>query len=354
MSARHASLRQAVEEAFSDEFLFEPANKVWRDMVTDHSTGAPKSIDPQMLLSFPSIVQFCSGTPTSMSEQILAAVKDSPIAEAGEKLIRRRSMLKPEDNPEKRTVFVKPIHADATDDDVMTFFAQCGTVTRVSRRHVPAGHTSKAHTLFFVTFKTVDEARTCCENPPQYTVPTCPLSALWIPTVTAVFRAEYESLSATMAVRASERQIRDTIARGGPPAGVETKQFLKPNHTVTVHDVPSGVTWSQLKAKLGNLSLNYPSLRGKIGLVRIVGDGRAFVICKTEEAAQALLVTFQQQVIPGSDAGRFIDELKKIAPRMNLCQGDEEAIVMKNYAEWVTPKVQHAQAQNQKRTREEA
>lgn len=359
-----SELRDAVERAFSDDFLFDSVNRAWRSIVVDDD-GAPQPVDATMLASFTSIATKCSGIPAEMVKQIAEAVKasktvaadvsegDSPTPKVS---LRRKKPLLADADPDLRTVFVKPVHYDATDDQIKAFFSTWGKVVAVERRQYLAGSagTERARPSTFVVFATQAEARKCIAAKPSYGTCNTDLGNLFVPKLVVQMKEAHEAAQSSLIQRAAanaQTQMAVAAATAATPASAHldtSSKFLRPNCTVHATGLAKAATWQDIKAKLGNLALSFPELKKKIGVVHVEAC-EAYITCKTPEAAQALLVAYASADKANADMAK---ELKALVPHAALLQGDAEQAYMRQYPDIVAPKANKKVQLNQKRSRD--
>jgi hypothetical protein len=360
-----SALLVAIEGAFSAAYLFDAVNYSWRGLVvdTDEDAGGefqPLDVDAQLLFSFPGVVGACSGSQAAMVAQVADAVKASTVvnvhaAAADVVVLRRAAALAKNDDPALRTVFARPVHYDATPEQVAAFFAEFGAVERVDRRHFIQSGSERARPSTFVVFATIAGAQACCKGKPSYGGGSTELGGMFVPKLQVMMKADHEHDASVAIANDAAKNAREVVnaAAAGGADDDETSRFLRPGHTVKMANIPAGSKWADVKAKLGNLGMNQPSLKKKVGVVQIVGS-TGYAFCKTAEVAKMLLLTYTA-VLAGEDKSlpeKFVADFRAAVPSMTLLDGAEEQEVIKLYPEWAGGKVKRKQILNSKRGRE--
>ena len=352
------SLRTAIERVFSDDFLFHRDNRAWHAVVVDDE-GEPQDVDAFQLATFSDVASNASLVPAVMVKEIAAAVEGSAVVAAtveGESVtLKRKAALKPDEDPDLRTLFVKPVHYDATDDQITAFFSKWGTVEAVERRQYLAGAagSEKVRPSTFVTFKTREQAMACVAAKPSYGACESDLGGLFVPQLQVMTKDAHERAQSAVVQRGAALQVQQAMT-GGAAAAVPAAdplgahKSLRPKCTCKVPGLSADATWQPIKAKLGNLVVSHPELKKKIGLVH-VEDGAAYVVCKTPEAAQTLLVAYGSV---SKQNEKFAEDLRAVVPRLVLCEGDDEAAFIQKYPSLVTGQVAKKVVANQKRGRD--
>lgn len=363
MSPKQQQLKQlkaVVDRLFSDEFLFHRDNRAWQAVVTD-ADGAPLEVDAVQLGTFTDVANCASIVPATMADEIGAAAASSDVVEVtkhgdGHVTLRRKHPLSLENDPDLRTVFVKPVHYDATDDQIRDFFSAWGKVVGIERRQFLAGTAGaeKVRPSTFVVFSTRAEAEGCVAAKPSYGTGTTPLGALFVPQLTVTMKAAHEAAQAALLQRSSalaaRKELADAAAAVAGTAALESNKVLNRRCTCKASDLPAGTTWQTLKAKIGNLSLSHPELKKKIGLVHVDGS-TGYIVCKTPEAAQQLLVAYGG-IGKRQNAAGFAEELRAAVPRLHLLEGAEEDKFVRDYPSLVVGAVQKKVHANAKRERD--
>lgn len=380
---------------FETKFLVDPCNLHWRNMVMAED-GRPQPLDPRVLLTFSQVTDVLPLPHNAAALQgLLAAIsrlnpQTSPVhllnwasptdATATPTKIIRAAPLDLNLDPDRRTVFVKPVHTDATDADVSTFFSQFGNVERVERRvFIDYGKDAKVRSSVFVVFSTVAEALVCVKAKPSLPLTGVRLADTFLPKLVVTMKQTHDQQAADSADRDFSRAQRDAAEKAELPTSSgnaatavdalmasNVTKFLLPGHTCVIRGLQTNASWSVIKTRLGELCSKEPSLRAKIALVHVVDGGSnlpatAYVVLRSSQAAQQLLTLHRsavcivnatqrgasvEDVAAASAAlGNPADPIRRLAdilrfvPSLELASGEEETRVIAQYSEWIAPKV---------------
>jgi hypothetical protein len=229
-------LKEAVERVFSKDFLFHRDNRAWHNIVVDED-GNPIDVECFQLATFSDVAANASPVPAAMGKEIASALASSKVVEAktdasGQVVLRRKERLQLAEDPDLRTVFAKPIHFDATDDQIRGFFSQWGKVEAVERRQYLAGTAGneKVRPSTFIVFSTIDEAAKCVAAKPSYGKGTTELGSMWIPQLTVVMKQAHETAQSLLIQRGAALQVQHAMAgssstvRGRLPAAKASRR----------------------------------------------------------------------------------------------------------------------------------
>lgn len=372
MSNGGDAIRATVERIFSAQQLFLPSSSRFREMVSPKgASGSPPVIPLVMVLNFNDVKQsVIASNPESIGDEpkqlalLNDALKSSSVvtvskSEKGTPLVARQQLLRTDEDPNARTIFVKPIHPSASEKEISDFFAPFGVVEKISREVVVEAGGQHFKTGVSVQFATISAAETVSRSTSlTYGVLPNLLGNYFVPKITAMMQATHEQNLKEQRAKAEAELKREELAKAqrtakaaSAPAAAgaapveEIKKYLTPGRTLKCSNVPANVTWGQIKAKLGNLALDHPSLKGQIELVRMEGI-TAYVILKTVAGAQELLETFNTTL------GEFMDDIRRICPALALVAGEEQSNVMRQYPMWASKKFETRVNTNVKRQRE--
>lgn len=194
----------------------------------------------------------------------------------------------------------------------------------------------------FVVFEKAEEALQVVKAKPSYPTTGNPLADFWVPRLCVEMKSTFDQREREHArtaqptvpiARAPATQISAPV---GSDRAVATRgecnYILKTGCLCVARDVPDGVTWEFIKAKLGNLCLNAPQLRGKLGAVHVEG-GKAFIVCKTPAAASCLVLSYN--AVMADPHSKFLPGLKATVPSLLCATPEEEAFAFLHYNEWM-------------------
>jgi hypothetical protein len=359
------SLQEKVEALFSKSYLFDPARTGWRDRVCPIGTDETPTLPLSTLLGFIEVSTACNDNLNTLAEA-LAHSKVVEVAKSPEGkgyTIRRREPLAADEDPERRTVAVKPIHFSATTDLVKQFFSSFGQVVAIDRRTFIDRGVVKPKPTVLVTFATVEAAEKCIQHPPSHgTVAGDALANLWIPKLTVTRKRDYDNQLAQEAEREFEQQHRNAnVQQGGAAAegSDEVTKFLTKGCTCRASGLAEGMKWENLKSLIGGIC---PPK--SIEVVRLAGNGVGYVVFKNGKLATEAAMNYQnplpflRSVTPNPDDEKLTkqgEKLRSIVPHFALLSGEEEERVIRDYPSWVGNKVQKKREHNfgGKRPREE-
>ena len=344
-------VRNHVERIFGPDYLFDPVRDSWRSIVCPEFDATPPFIPLSNLMSFVDISSAVNGDEDALASALLSSQIVEVKQDSSCWMIRRRNPLKLADDPEKRTVFVKPIHYDASEGAIRAFFQRFGPIDKVDRRVFIDGGVAKPRPSVFIVFASVEGANACIASKVSYGSCGNELGDLFLPRITCVSKSAHEAQVAEETEREHDQRYKAAVVKGAAPSGEtgsKTNKYLRPGCTLKVTGVNPKTTWSEIKAKLGNLGEFHPELRQQIVLVRVVANGVAYVVCKSPKAATDFTVAFATSKDPG---------LTAIVPTLSLLTGEEEGKVIAEFPTWTAAKVQKKQQLNErtaaKRAREE-
>lgn len=351
-------LAAAVDHVFGDEFLFETNNQSWLATVVDPSTGKAKDVDPSLILSFPKIALECASADGAkmlieLGKLVQSGATTNVVLSPGADdamFFRRKTPLDFALHPDKRTVFVKPIHYGASEQIISDFFSAFGTVERVERRQYAEGSHLKVRPSVFVVFKTQQDALKCVNAKPTYGKLPTDLGNMFVPALTVLMKGAQDTI--------------DEMERGGAPAAnassssataVESTKFLQKGCSLQIKSFQSSTSWRDVKMKLGNLAINQPGLKNKITLVFAdATKGRCFVFMKDASSAQALVLCYLNAISSKNDDAHFVEGLKEVVPSLEVVSDEkDEKWLQEQYAKFSNAKVVAKQEKNKKRLREE-
>jgi hypothetical protein len=368
-----ASIRAAVERIFSADYLCMPVNRRFRDMVSpENADGSahPPPVPLVIVLNFQSIKEAVDqqapdsiGNESTRLQLLAEAAEGSSLVKlsrtaAGTRLIARSEFVKADEDPMARTVFVKPVHPLAKDSDIADFFAPYGAVEKIVRElvTVEGGCGEQRHKSgVSIQFATVAAASAVTKAHLTYGALPTALGNYFVPKITVMMQSlhnqnmrEQQAKDETELRRAqlvkSQQQQQQQKAVAAPVVG-EIKKYLTPGRTLKCPSVPANVTWQQIKASLGNLSLDHPNLKGQLELVRVEGSV-AYIVLKNPTAAEELLQASNLTV------GDFMQEIRRLCPTLAMVTGDEEKNVIRQYPLWVSRRSEARVSANTKRDRE--
>jgi hypothetical protein len=363
-------IRAAVERLFSAEQLFLPLNRRFRDMVSPRGeSGNPPGIPLLIVLNFSEIKQLIGArVPESLGDEeaqlklLKSALEGSAVVSisrtaAGASYIARRQFLRDDEDPAARTIFVKPIHPSATDGEISEFFKPYGIVEKIEREAVMDGGEQRFKTGVSVRFTTLGAAAAAAKEHLTYGVLPTVLGNYFVPKITVMMQATHEQNLREQQAKEEVELRRAQLAKAQQTAAAvqqtnaaaapigEIKKFLTPGRTLKCTSVPAGVTWGQLKASLGNLSIDHPALKGQIELVRVDGS-TAYIIMKSVDAARELVEAFNLTI------GDFMTDIRRVCPSLEAVVGDELKNVTRQYPMWSSRKCEARVNANMKRQRE--
>lgn len=154
-----SQLRSQMEFYFSDANL--NRDRFLRDAIAHSSDGW---IPASLFLKFNRIVSL-----TTSEETILESVAESQSfdIDADKRQLRRRTVLKPIESAEDRTVYIERVALDATHESIKALFSSIGSVAYVSiprNRPKEDGGSSSCKGFAFVEFTTKADAASAVER----------------------------------------------------------------------------------------------------------------------------------------------------------------------------------------------
>lgn len=362
---------EALEVLFSAKYLFDPAHSLLRVVFSPDSSGEelPPLVPLRNLLLHSEIAAAVNAAIADSDDEDvkLALLKDAASratsvelvssgssADANQRdLIRRKAFLRPEEDPALRSVFVRPVHPDATTAEIASFFGAFGAVEDVTQRVGLKGSGSVLSASAVVVFTTVEGARACAEASAKkslsYGSTTVPLAMHFIPKLVAKMLRDHQETVAEQVRVAEQKQLHANIVEArkdlsdvsaAPSASFEWKRQLPVGRTLKCDNLPAHVSWEQIKANIGNLSLSQPVLKGALSLVRIVEGGNAspfaartaLLVFKSPEAVEHLVATYSLATID------YIEKIRALCPTLSRLTPAEESWVRSQYSSWTDGK----------------
>lgn len=402
-SARLQPLVDALASLFSAKYLYDPAHDLLRMIVSpaDHAEmKEPPLIPLKNLLYHAEIAAVVAAlVPQDADEgKKLEALEEAASSTAGihvtkikregesdaVAMVRRGAFLRPEEDPALRSVFVRPVHPDATAEEISSFFSSFGPVEDVTQR-TKSGAVMAAAAV--IVFASVDAARACvaasANKSLTYGALPTPLGQHFIPKLTAKMIGDHLQQVAEQARVAEQKQLHSNIveARRELDAAAsekrteaslseaatssspfEVKRVLAAGKTLKCENLPDGVTWQEIKANLGNLSLSQPVLKGAVSLVHILekgGGGRgsgsssslfptrtAIVVFKTSAAVEQLITMYSLASF------EYMDVIRKICPKLGRLTDQQETWVRAQYPNWMEKQTESKVKHHRKRARD--
>jgi hypothetical protein len=415
-----SSVVASIEKIFSAKYLFNAAHDLLRSIVSPeehHHDDAPPLVPLKNLLLYSDIATAVTsvlpdGIAASDEEKyqcLLSAaesMRDGGVivlvkeGDSGVVMVRRRAFLTPEEDPALRSVVVRPVHSDATAEDIKSFFAAFGAIEDVTclRNHkVSLDAASKPAVTATVTFASVEAANACAtaaaEKQLSYgRLPTL-LGQHFVPKLTVMMQQSYLEHIAEHTRASEQKQLHANIIEarkalaaassakqsGSTPANHEhasqkgkeepsstnhsvggsanifqVKKYLVANRAIKCEGLADHVSWQEIKAHIGNLSLSQPILKGAVSLVRILEKDEcpslfptrtAIIIVKTPVAMEHLVTMYSMATI------EYLDTLRRLCPTMGHLTQQEDAWVRGQYPSWTEKRVESKAQTNRKRDR---
>ena len=333
-----------LRRTFSEAYLFDDSHSAWKQMQEEQDGWVFVS----QFEAFPEIVEACE----DLNELVQVAKRLEDFEVNPENTaIRRKTPLDESKNPALRTLFVKPIHVNATEEEISSFFSSYGTVERVEKSFF-LDYDLRSNQLkrlykssAFLQFSSVEEAQQCYETKPQ-------LGQLnnfgdyFLPRLQYEFKKDYEELLADKKEANELRRQRETLIQTLSPdeheREVSIKKFVQDNSILKLLNPPTGVTWRAIKTVLSEL------VKGKCHITYVREDTEGHVVylyMKTAKAASILLDAYRS----ARDSTRL--RTRRVAPMMELCTGDEELEAQERFLKEENERIQKKITRNEKRAR---
>lgn len=362
-------VKSTVENYFSPKYLFDPAHDLFRAIVSPeaHDTMEhPPWLSVATLLSYRDIADALAALPRvdDRIKAIVEALRDSADVELHEDVkgwnIRRKHFLRDDEDPALRSVFVRPVHPDSTDEEILHYFAPFGAIEEVNRKRT-FGESDRLRASVVVLFVQQKDAEACASSTHSFGVLPVALGQRFVPKLSVMMLRAHEDHVREQNRSAEQKQLQANIVEAQRTLAAakdgstlfEAKKFLAPGRTMKVAGVARSTTWQEIKAKLGNLTLSRPALKGAVTLVTIEEAGvsplfperTAFVVVKTEAALEELQATYALA------DGAFMEEIKRICPNLTILSEQEDTWARKRFALWTEKRVAIKVDQNRKRDR---
>jgi hypothetical protein len=336
-----------VESHFSDTFLFDPSHKHWRDILTQNEGW----VDLAAMSSFVDLANACGfdvvgriGPLIASSEVLESRTVDDRVQ------VRRKVAIDANANPDARTIFTKPIHTDATNEQIKQFFEKWGKVASVERRYFAhldletKAVTQKARPSCFVVFETAEGANACLAAKPSYGTLPDALGSLFVPRLTVATKDGYEQRMSDVAEKDHQQiqrknlmGVADAATKGGPPEAPRPK-MMQVGACVKAIGLAEGTTWMDVKCRLGNLAINDPQLKNSIVQCKEAKNGtECYLVMRSPDAANLLITTYTVAISAAKGTDGFLKkmrELREKVPGLVKVTGEEEARIMQEYPTW--------------------
>jgi RNA recognition motif-containing protein len=382
----HQIVVDALETLFSAKYLFDPAHSLLRVVVSppvDDTAASSAALPPliplkNLLLHAEIATAIASVVPANGEDDAAkvtilqdAATKASHVVlveDAANKqlMVRRRAFLRADEDPALRSVFVRPIHPEATSAEVIAFFSPFGAVEEITQRVGQKGAGSVLSASAVLVFSTEEGARACANASASkklsYGASSTPLAQYFIPKITAKLLNDHlESVVEQVRV-AEQKQLHANIIEArkdlaaatsaGSSSGTdattslssspsssnpfEVKRYLAAGRTLKCDNLPEGTTWQEIKAHFGNLSLSQPVLKGAMTLVKIVEANAspvlttrtALLVFKSPAAVEHLVATYSLATM------EYMNKIRALCPTLARLSAEEEAWVRAQYPVW--------------------
>jgi RNA recognition motif-containing protein len=379
----HQIVVDALETLFSAKYLFDPAHSLLRVMVSppvDETAASSAALPPliplkNLLLHAEIATAIASVVPANSDDDAAkltilqdAATKTSHVVlveDAANKqlMVRRRAFLRADEDPALRSVFVRPIHPEATSAEVIAFFSPFGEIEEVTQRVGQKGAGSVLSASAVIVFSTEEGARACANASASkklsYGASSTPLAQYFIPKISAKLLNDHlESVVEQVRV-AEQKQLHANIiearkdlaaATAGSSSGTdattslsssssnpfEVKRYLAAGRVLKCDNLPEGTTWQEIKAHFGNLSLSQPVLKGAMTLVKIVEANTspvlttrtALLVFKSPAAVEHLVATYSLATM------EYMNKIRALCPTLARLSAEEEAWVRAQYPVW--------------------
>uniref|UniRef100_A0A7S4JH99 RRM domain-containing protein n=1 Tax=Paramoeba aestuarina TaxID=180227 RepID=A0A7S4JH99_9EUKA len=223
-----------------------------------------------------------------------------------------------------RTIFVRPIHHNASDEDVKAFFQAYGEVEALERFSTY----KKANGLpnsAFITYATEESAAHVIKAKLSYGK-IDGIGNHFIPKLFVCSKAEYEQRQEDEVELKKAKKLRDQAEAADKPAKeakTEKKPQIGENCVLKASGIPENYTWGAIKATLGDYVKGIAHISF---VVHEVDKHQAYIVMKTPEGVAAALKIFNEKDHP--QAAR----LHKALPELIQLEGDEEATFRENFS----------------------
>ncbi|KNH03994.1 RNA-binding protein [Perkinsela sp. CCAP 1560/4] len=221
----------------------------------------------------------------------------------------------------ERTVFVRPVHHLASDDEVKAFFAAYGEVESLERVNATKNPKAPPNAVF-LTYTTVESAAHLIKARVSYGSLEG-LGKYFVPKLFSCTKTEYERRQEDekeLQKRKQARDGQDGVATETPkqPKAPKSESGKRPsgaNCMLKCTEIPSTMTWRDIKATLGDY------LKGVAQIAFVIHEPQAavaYVVMKTAEGASAA------QKIYGDMSHPQAARLHAAIPNLFILEGDEE------------------------------
>eukprot|EP00759_Apiculatamorpha_spiralis_P013761 PhF_6_TR20513/c0_g1_i1/m.29575 len=336
------SLGDVVSKFLSDEYLFDSTHTNWKDMVASMPDGWVPASD---FMSFMEVSKL-----TDSEDDVLHAASQVPWLEVSPAGIRRRTPLDPTKDPALRTIFVKPLHEDTTEEEIRKFFSLYGNIESVQRNQytgIGGGNRPSA----FVLFSTIAEADKCVKAKPSYGRLNN-IGDFYVPKLLVVMKNQHEVQVSQQAEALFQRNVREKRVaanqqfRGGPQQqSTSSSSSAGPIKFIpegSILKINSKTNWRDMKCTVGELCKGvcnvvyvYPHNDPEVNIT--------YIFMKTPQGAKHALDKFHAL----TDSAR--DRVVAVLPTLELCHKHEEHMVRENYLKSSNEQAAKKQSQNEKR-----
>ena len=208
-----------------------------------------------------------------------------------------------------RTLYVKPIHRNAPDEEIKEFFGAYGTVESIDRIN------KKGVSGALISFADAKAAEHCLKAKVSYGKLEG-IGKYFIPKVFICTMEEYNAREAVEQDLQKNKRLRgeDQAEEKKDEGAIGAQCLLKAS------DLGPNMTWRNLKATFGEY------LKGVANIAFVIHEGsdtHAYIVMKNAEGAQAALKVFEDEANA---------RLKKSIPELTLVDEEEESAVREKFS----------------------
>ena len=244
-------LRDKIEHIFSAEYLFD--HEIFRKMASPK--GGPEHDSPP-LVPLSTIARFSSiqealqmGELTNEGiDKIVSALQGSPIVSAVHDeragwCVRRTRWLRDDEDPARRMVYARPIHPNASNEEIENFFQKFGVIQKIDRSKAPPD--DKCMHFAVLRFATEESAEACVKSNVSYGTLDSPLGQHFVPKLHVMLYSEFKERDAQKAAVREQDELRKNMERAqevitGAP--FRYRKALGRGRTLKITGVPPGVS----------------------------------------------------------------------------------------------------------------
>eukprot|EP00759_Apiculatamorpha_spiralis_P025349 PhF_6_TR28335/c0_g1_i1/m.42004 len=343
-----AAARNLIENFLSDDYLFNEDNASWRALFESRNGTIPLS----QFMSFAEVSRLV-GSPQELVNALKGSQKVTLVDETS---VRRQVSFDPTKDPSLRTVFIKPIHEHAKDEDIKQFIAKFNvTPLRVTRKTFTSfdpqsrQQSQKKKPSALVELKTIEDAKKLCDLSQQGLLSYGSLGNMgdrFLPKLTASMKSDQTPDDAAESPKQQHPDSPAAQLSSTSTTPVALKPPIKPAPDGAILVVPNSKSdWKGVRDAVAKVCKGVSSIVYAKQIASPQGGNRTYLIMKTAAGAQHILKEYHS----------FLQDIGAVVPSIELCVGDEEsnvrhAFYQEGVEQW-TRKI--AEQENKKRLRDD-